>query len=112
MIGRIQSRSAFARVRSEGTHVRFGLLSCTMVLDTTLSLPLVGYAFTRSFGNAVQRNRLRRQLRELVKTRSALMAPGLYVFGASPKASGRPAADLARDLDGLLAKVSRGGHGN
>ena len=40
------------------------------------------------------------------------MAPGIYVFGASPKASGRPAADLARDLDGLLAKVDRGGHGN
>jgi ribonuclease P protein component len=111
LIGRIQSRSAFARVRNEGTHVRFGLLSCTMVLDTSLPLPLVGYAFPRSFGNAVRRNRLRRQMREIVKTRADRMTPGIYVFGASPKAAGRSAGDLARDLDGLLAKVNRAGHG-
>jgi hypothetical protein len=40
------------------------------------------------------------------------MAPGVYVFGASPKASGRSSTDLARDLDGLLSKLHQAGHGN
>ncbi|MGA1361405.1 MAG: ribonuclease P protein component [Ilumatobacteraceae bacterium] len=109
MIGRIQSRSAFARIRAEGHHVRFGLLSCTMVVDSTLPHPHVGYALTRSFGNAVRRNRLRRQLRELVKGRAERMQPGLYVFGASPRAAGRDAGKLGRDLDGLLARLEEAG---
>ena len=110
MIGRIQSRSAFARIRAEGRHVRFGLLSCTMVLDSSLPHPHVGYALTRSFGNAVRRNRLRRQLRELVKVRAERMQPGLYVFGASPRAAGRDAGKLGHDLDGLLARLGEAGH--
>ena len=105
MIGRIQSRSAFVRVRAEGVHVRSGVLSCTMVLDPTLSGPLVGYALSRSYGNAVRRNRLRRQLRELVKTRESQFQAGIYVFGASPRAAHTPFDRLGRDLDGLLAKA-------
>ena len=106
MIGRIQSRSAFVRVRTEGVHVRSGVLSCTMVLDPSLPGPLVGYAFPRSFGNAVRRNRLRRQLRVLVKDHETRMGAGIYVFGASPRAAATPFTKLAKDLDGLLAKVA------
>lgn len=87
--------------------MRSGVLSCTMVLDPSLSGPQVGYALSRSFGNAVRRNRLRRQLRELVKTRETLLPAGIYVFGASPRASHTAFARLATDLDGLLAKVAR-----
>ena len=79
-----------------------------MFLDSTLSYPLVGYALGRSYGSAVRRNRLRRQLRELVKTRESAMAPGVYVFGASPRAHGTEFADLGRHLDALLAKCAKG----
>lgn len=79
-----------------------------MLLDTSLSQPLVGYAMGRSYGSAVRRNRLRRQLRELVKTREAAMAPGIYVFGASPRAHGTSFEDLGRHLDSLLAKCAQG----
>lgn len=109
MIGRIQSRSVFSRVRAEGVHLRSGVLSCTMVLDSTLPQPLVGYALGRSYGSAVSRNRLRRQLRELVKARETLMQHGVYVFGASPRAAAASFDRLGRDLDALLAKTSSAG---
>ena len=77
-----------------------------MLADSTLSGPRVGYALGRGFGTAVQRNRLRRQLRELVKTREAAMAPGYYVFGASPRAKDADFAAIASSLDRLLAKCA------
>ena len=77
-----------------------------MVLDPSLPGALVGYAFPRSYGNAVRRNRLRRQLRVLVKSREGRFQPGIYVFGASPRAAATPFSRLASDLDGLLSKAA------
>lgn len=37
------------------------------------------------------------------------MQPGLYVFGASPRAAGRDAGKLGRDLDGLLTRLEEAG---
>ncbi len=108
MIGRIQSRAAFLQVRQKGAHVRSGPLSCTMFADASLSVPQVGYALGRSYGSAVRRNRLRRQLRELVKNREAAMVPGVYVFGASPRAAGYSFDDLGTHVDRLLAKCVEG----
>ena len=79
-----------------------------MLTDSTLSVPLVGYALGRSFGSAVRRNRLRRQIRELVKARESLIAPGVYVFGASSRADGLDFSVLAGHLDRLLAKCAQG----
>ena len=79
-----------------------------MLLDSTLSHPLVGYALGRGYGSAVRRNRLRRQLRELVKTREDVMAAGVYIFGASPRAHGVAFTELGRHLDSLLAKCAGG----
>ena len=107
MIGRIQSRSAFVLVRQKGAHVRSGPLSCTVLRDSAAKEPLVGYALGRSFGSAVKRNRLRRQLRELVKEREGALAPGYYVFGASPKAHGTPFQELGTHLDSLIAKFPK-----
>jgi len=80
-----------------------------MVLDATLPGPLVGYALGRHVGSAVARNRLRRQLRELVKTYDGRLNPGYYVISAGPKAAGQPSATLATDLDALLGKTATAG---
>lgn len=106
MIGRIQSRDAFVRIREKGVHVRSGPLSCTMLLDSSLSEPQVGYALGRSYGSAVRRNKLRRQLREVLRLREGTMKPGIYVFGASPRAHGSAFADIARHVESLLSKGS------
>lgn len=78
-----------------------------MMRDSALDRPHVGYALGRSYGNAVSRNRLRRQLREIVKTREPQMLPAYYVFGASPRARAASHADLVRAVDGLLAKCAQ-----
>ena len=79
-----------------------------MLSDSTLSQPLVGYALGRSYGSAVRRNRLRRQLRELVKNHESAMSPGIYVFGASGRAHGTAVTDLNRHLGKLIAKCQVG----
>jgi len=108
LIGRIQSRSAFRRVALEGQRHRSGPLSCTMVLDATLPGPLVGYALGRHVGSAVARNRLRRQLRELVKSHESRLGPGYYVISAGPKAAGQSSSALAGSLAQLMQKCSAG----
>ena len=86
--------------------MRSGPLSCTMFVDSSLSSPQVGYALGRNYGSAVRRNRLRRQLRELVKSREGALLRGVYVFGASPHAHGVPFEELGRHLDRLLSKLA------
>ncbi|MFM9082795.1 MAG: ribonuclease P protein component [Actinomycetota bacterium] len=108
MIGRVSGRSAHQAIRRRGRHLRSGLLSCTMLLDPTLAGPHVGYALGRAFGPAVARNRLRRQLREIVKTHEAALAPGFYVFGASPKARQASFGELEVAMRGLVTKCAEG----
>lgn len=79
-----------------------------MLLDSSLSQPHVGYALGRSYGSAVRRNRLRRQLRELVKGYESALLPGVYVFGASPRAHGIDFLELDRHVGNLIAKFSGG----
>ena len=79
-----------------------------MFADASLPVPQVGYALGRSYGSAVRRNRLRRQLRELVKVRESDLVPGVYVFGASPRAGGYSFEDLGRHVDQLLVKCVEG----
>jgi ribonuclease P protein component len=79
-----------------------------MFADASLSVPQVGYALGRSYGSAVRRNRLRRQLRELVKVRESAMVPGVYVFGASPRAAEYSFESLGGHLDRLLVKCVEG----
>ena len=77
-----------------------------MMCDSTLPGPMVGYALGRSFGPAVSRNRLRRRLRALLAERSGLLPAGVFVFGASPRALDLSPAELAVQVDRLLAVVS------
>lgn len=79
-----------------------------MLLDSSLQQPQVGYALGRSFGSAVERNRFRRRLRELVKGHESRLGSGVYVFGASPRASELDFGSLGRQLDALIAKLPEG----
>lgn len=80
-----------------------------MVLDATLPGPLVGYALGRHVGSAVARNRLRRQLRELVKSHQSDLRPGWYVMGASPKATALSFSELSKEMDLLVRKCAKAG---
>jgi len=70
----------------------------------------VGFIVARSVGGAVQRNRVKRQLRHLARARLDRLAPGTWmVVRALPAAAGASAAALARDLDMTLTRVMSDG---
>lgn len=78
-----------------------------MLADPTLRRPHVGFAIGRAVGPAVVRNRLRRQLRAILRERADALPPGLYLVSCSPAAAGRSSAELAADLDVGLAHLQR-----
>jgi ribonuclease P protein component len=80
-----------------------------MLLDETCHQPHVGYALSRKVGSAVRRNRLRRQLRELVKTHVNDLRPGWYVMGASPKATNMSFSELSDEMNTLVRKCVKVG---
>lgn len=69
----------------------------------------VGLVVGRAVGGAVVRNRVRRQLRHLVRERLADLPGGMViVVRAAPPAAGRPTAGLAEDLDRALTRAGVG----
>lgn len=63
--GRLQGRSAFFRIRASGRRIRVGPLVATALY--TGEAAKVGFALPISLGNAVVRNRMRRQLRAILR---------------------------------------------
>jgi ribonuclease P protein component len=70
--------------------------------------PKVGLVVSRAVGSAVVRNRVKRQLRELMRRRVASLPGGcLLVLRAHPAAAGVRQAELAADLDLVLGRLLR-----
>ena len=104
MIGRIRERDAFLRLRRDGVRVRIDPLWCSFVPDSEVVPPQVGFAIGRATGSAVQRNRLRRRLRAVL--RDCEVPPGLLLIGASARANERTFAELEQCLTKLILKAA------
>lgn len=98
--GRLKSRPEFLAVR-EGEKRR-GPLFLVEVLDRQSPdmLPRTGFTVTKKQGNAVERNRMRRRLKEAVRLHAAIaMQPGHdYVIVARREALSVPFDQLANEL--------------
>jgi ribonuclease P protein component len=84
------------------------------VPEAPVGQPLVGFAVSRAIGGAVVRNRVRRRLRHLVRSRLSLLPPGSLVVVRALPASAATPSRLEPDLDAALRKAvtrSRAGRG-
>lgn len=72
--------------------------------------PAFAFVVTKKYGGAVQRNRLKRRLREIAKARIAGKdIAGRYVFLARARAARLSFAELTEDCDYALRRFSRAG---
>ena len=99
-VGRLKSRPQFLAVR-EGEKRRGGFFLIEM-LDRKLADadPRVGFTVTKKHGNAVERNRMRRRLKEAVRLHAGFaMQPGHdYVVVARRDVLTAPFEKLASEL--------------
>lgn len=73
---RVRSRLDFAAVYEQGVRMSDGCLSLT-VLPNGRSMSRLGLAVSKRYGNAVQRNWLKRRLREVFRQSRAELPAGL-----------------------------------
>lgn len=114
MISGISDRAVFARLRSEGLHVRSADLRLRFLLtEVNPGRPhqtQVAYSISRKVGSAVVRNRIRRRLRSLftehlgVDESLPLSAALVIVL---PGAHNRTYAELQDQVLELMKKVEK-----
>lgn len=70
--------------------------------------PLVGFVVSKSVGNAVERNQVKRRLRSIMATRLAELEPGgKIVVRALPAAKDATSQTLAADVETAIASTGR-----
>ncbi len=70
----------------------------------------IGFTVSRQVGNAVERNRVRRRLREMARLTPTAFAAGCdYVLIGRRTALTCPFDEMARELDGALRRLATGG---
>jgi ribonuclease P protein component len=106
---RLRRRGDFAATVRTGHRASRGAL----VVHITFPEPgtvtsRAGFVVPRAVGGAVQRNKVKRRLRHLVRDRIGALPPGTdLVVRALPAAADRSYPGLATDLDGALAAALR-----
>lgn len=108
-VGRLKSRPQFLAVRAgEKRKGKYFLLE---MLDRQApsEAPRVGFTVTKKHGNAVERNRMRRRLKEAVRLSAGFaMKPGHdYVIVARREALAAPFAQLAAQLSERIQARSK-----
>ena len=93
LIWRVRDRATFAALR-RGRRVRNGPITISWVDGEPTQPPRVAFAIGRRVGHAIERNRLRRRLRAVVRTLAPNLGPGAYLIGAAPKAAHLPFEEL------------------
>lgn len=104
LIDRIRQRDAFIRLRRDGVRVRIDPLWCSFVPDSEVVPPQVAFAIGRATGSAVQRNRLRRRLRAIL--RDSDVPPGLLLIGASARVNEHTFDELEQCVRSLILKMA------
>ena len=101
-IDRIRSRQTFLALRRSGRRGRAGSVSITYLEQDSWSRPQLAFAISRKVGNAVVRNRLRRQLRGLFVEAREVTPAGAYLVSMGPGAARLPFTELRKAMNQAL----------
>ncbi len=111
---RVKESRDFARIKKEGSCQAGRFFILGLLRDDSLADFRFGLVTGKRLGNAVQRNRLRRQMREIIRAARPRILPGhAFVTIARWRAPGAPYAELEQDWlrlarrAGLLAPEPR-----
>ena len=104
---RLKMSRDFARVRTEGRTVRGSLLTVGVLPVIEETAFRVGLVTSKRVGGALVRNRVRRQLREIVRRHQHALGSGLWlVVIARPAAASASFAALEDEWLRLLRRAS------
>ncbi len=104
-VGSLRGDAAFRRVHGKGKHGRAGLLNLRWLSQRKAEVTL-GIVVSKKVGNAVVRNRLRRQVREIVRRLDWPKAQIMVVM--QPEAAGKSFQEL---WQALVLAANRAGLG-
>lgn len=102
---RVRSSEDFRRAFRSGLKAGTRNLILHVALDSESHASRVGFVVSKSIGNAVTRNRVKRRLRAIAHERLKQMSPGIYVVRALPQSSRSEFIHLERDFDLALSRV-------
>jgi ribonuclease P protein component len=106
----LRRRAEFQRVsRGRRAQAQSFTLQANRRADARAALARVGFTVTKKIGDAVERNRIRRRLKEALR-RAGAVAPSPdhdYVLMARREALTRPFAELIADIERAFAQMSR-----
>ena len=83
-----------------------GPVTVSFVNGTPDEPPRVAYAIGRKVGNAVQRNRIRRQLRTILRQLAPQLRPGKYLIGVAPPPTPLRYGELQRTVMRALDAIA------
>lgn len=103
---RLRSAADFRRVVRGGKRVGGALCTTHAFLHVSARPAAFGYIVTRAYGNAVQRNLVRRRLKSIVDAELREGFSGAdIVFRVSPKAASATFSELEREITRSLKRV-------
>lgn len=109
MLGRLRKSAEFERVRMQGKRRRGTYCALNFAPAANDLLTRVGYITSKKVGNAVQRNRARRLMREAMRDLSTQIATGWDIVLIAQSSLAQPALKmpvLRKELEWLLKQVS------
>jgi ribonuclease P protein component len=101
---RLLNSREFRKVREKGKSSQGRLLRIGVLKDTETTPSRIGLITSKRVGGAVDRNKIRRRLREIIRADRAKLAPGFDIVVVAKSAAARAAFDDLRAEWLLLAR--------
>jgi ribonuclease P protein component len=107
---RLKRRTDFRAIAEAGARAPAKAFVLQALLREAAGPIRIGFTVSKQVGNAVERNRVRRRLREMVrgKPEAAFTAGHDYVLIGRRNALVLPFGDMTRELDGALRRIATG----